>query len=41
VPLAFGAVVILAVMGMLLFGVVAAAERLLFPWAGPRSDLTP
>ena len=32
-PLAFGAVVVLAAMGILLFGAVAAAERLLFPWA--------
>jgi NitT/TauT family transport system permease protein len=41
VPLAFGAVVILAAMGMVLFGIVSAAERLFFPWAAQRSDLTP
>lgn len=33
VPLAFGAVVILAAMGIILFGLVEAAERLLFPWS--------
>lgn len=33
VPLAFGAVMVLAVLGIALFGLVAAAERLLFPWA--------
>jgi len=32
-PLAFGAVVILALMGILLFQAVALAERLLFPWS--------
>ncbi|WP_235907708.1 ABC transporter permease [Siccirubricoccus phaeus] len=32
-PLAFGAVVILALMGILLFQAVAIAERLLFPWS--------
>ena len=32
-PLAFGAVVILALLGILLFQVVALAERLLFPWS--------
>ena len=33
VPLAFGAVVILAALGIVLFAVVELAERLLFPWA--------
>ena len=33
VGLAFGAVVILALIGIVLFGVVALAERWLFPWA--------
>ena len=33
VGLAFGAVVILAALGIGLFGVVAVAERVLFPWA--------
>jgi NitT/TauT family transport system permease protein len=32
-PLAFGAVVMLAIMGILLFQAVALAERLLFPWS--------
>ena len=32
-PLAFGAVVVLAIMGILLFQAVAMAERLLFPWS--------
>lgn len=32
VPLAFGAVIMLAVMGVLLFQLVALAERLLCPW---------
>ena len=32
-PLAFGAVVILALMGILLFQAVTLAERLLFPWS--------
>lgn len=32
-PLAFGAVVILAILGILLFQAVALAERLLFPWS--------
>jgi NitT/TauT family transport system permease protein len=32
-PLAFGAVVVLAIMGILLFQAVALAERLLFPWS--------
>ncbi len=32
-PLAFGAVVILALMGILLFQAVSLAERLLFPWS--------
>ncbi len=32
-PLAFGAVLILAVMGILLFQAVALTERLLFPWS--------
>lgn len=33
VPLAFGAVVVLAAMGIVLFALVEAAERLLFPWS--------
>ena len=33
VPLAYGAVTILAALGVLLFGIVEASERLLFPWA--------
>lgn len=32
-PLAFGAVVILAILGILLFQAVTLAERLLFPWS--------
>jgi NitT/TauT family transport system permease protein len=32
-PLAFGAVVLLAIMGILLFQAVSLAERLLFPWS--------
>jgi len=32
-PLAFGAVLILALMGILLFQAVALAERILFPWS--------
>ena len=38
VPLAFGAVVILAALGMVLFGIVEAAERLLPPWAARAPD---
>ncbi len=34
VPLAFGAVAILAILGIVLFELVNLAERLLFPWAG-------
>ena len=33
VPLAFGAVILLAIMGITLFGCVVLAERLLFPWS--------
>lgn len=32
-PLAFGAVVMLAIMGILMFQAVSLAERLLFPWS--------
>jgi len=32
-PLAFGAVVLLAIMGIVLFQLVSLAERLLFPWS--------
>lgn len=32
-PLAFGAVMILAIMGIVLFQAVALAERILFPWS--------
>jgi len=32
-PLAFGAVVILAIMGIVLFQVVSVAERVFFPWS--------
>lgn len=32
-PLAFGAVVVLAIMGIALFQIVAFTERLLFPWS--------
>jgi NitT/TauT family transport system permease protein len=32
-PLAFGAVVILAAMGIVLFQVVTLIEKLLFPWS--------
>ena len=32
-PLAFGAVVVLAIMGIMLFQAVALAQRLLFPWS--------
>ena len=37
VPLAFGAVVILAALGMVL-GIAEAAERRLFPWAARTPD---
>jgi NitT/TauT family transport system permease protein len=37
VPVAFGAVVLLAMMGVALFGLVVLAERLLFPWAAGAS----
>ena len=40
VPLAFGAVVVLAAMGIVLFQIVALAERLLFPWATPSHPAT-
>jgi len=33
VPLAFGAVILLAITGITLFGCVVLAERLLFPWS--------
>lgn len=33
VPLAFGAVAVLAILGIVLFGIVELAERALFPWA--------
>ncbi len=33
VPLAFGAVLVLAILGIVLFALVEAAERLLFPWS--------
>jgi len=33
VPVAFGSVVLLAMMGVSLFGLVVLAERLLFPWS--------
>lgn len=39
-PLAFGAVVILALMGILLFQAVAIAERVLFPWSSG-ADVAP
>ena len=32
-PLASGAVVVLAIMGIMLFQAVALAQRLLFPWS--------
>ena len=33
-PLAFGAMILLALMSMVLFGIVAAAERITCPWYG-------
>ncbi|MBX9699969.1 MAG: ABC transporter permease [Acetobacteraceae bacterium] len=41
-PLAFGAVVILAIMGILLFQAVAMVERVFFPWSsGAQSGASP
>lgn len=40
VPLAFGAVILLAIMGITLFGCVVLAERLLFPWSVSADRIT-
>jgi NitT/TauT family transport system permease protein len=40
-PLAFGAVVVLAIMGIALFQAVALAERLLFPWSSSVEAASP
>jgi len=40
VPLAFGAVILLAIMGVCLFFAVVAVERLLFPWSAPADRIT-
>ncbi len=41
-PLAFGAVVILALLGILLFQAVALVERIFFPWSsGAQSGAPP
>lgn len=40
-PLAFGAVVILALLGILLFQAVTLAERLLFPWSSGAAQAPP
>jgi NitT/TauT family transport system permease protein len=40
-PLAFGAVVILAILGILLFQAVALTERLLFPWSSGAESPAP
>jgi NitT/TauT family transport system permease protein len=39
VPVAFGALIILSVMGVVLFQIVVAAERIFFPWSS--SNATP
>ena len=39
VPVAFGALIILSVMGVVLFQIVVAAERIFFPWSS--SNTTP
>jgi len=38
VPLAFGAVILLSVMGIVLFGLVVAVERTFFPWSAAAGD---
>jgi NitT/TauT family transport system permease protein len=40
-PLAFGAVVILALLGILLFQTVTLAERILFPWSSGAAQAPP
>jgi NitT/TauT family transport system permease protein len=40
-PLAFGAVVILALLGILLFQAVTLAERILFPWSSGAAQAPP
>lgn len=40
-PLAFAAVVVLAMMGMLLFVLVGLVERILFPWSSSATPVTP
>ena len=40
VPLAFGAVILLAIMGIVLFGCVVLAERILFPWSVSADRIT-
>ncbi len=40
-PLAFAAVVTLAIMGMVLFVVVGLVERILFPWSSSATPVTP
>lgn len=40
-PLAFGAVAILAILGMLLFQAVALAERVFFPWSSGAAQPAP
>lgn len=40
VPLAFGAVILLAIMGVSLFFAVVAVERLFFPWSAPADRIT-
>ena len=39
-PLAFAAVVVLALMGMVLFVVVGLVERVLFPWSSSATSVT-
>jgi len=40
VPLAFGAVILLAIIGVCLFFTVVTVERLLFPWSAPADRIT-
>ena len=35
-PLAFGAMVLLSIMGIVLFQIVGIAERILFPWSSSK-----
>jgi NitT/TauT family transport system permease protein len=41
VPVAFGALIILSIMGVVLFQIVVIAERVLFPWSSSNTAPTP